>query len=424
MDSKHRTRREFVTQSGVALGGVGLALGVGEAQGRGQNNGEQVLKTGYDLEALIGQPIAEIPTPALLVDLDALERNIKTMADHCRARGVNLRPHGKHFKCPALAHKLVAAGAVGVCAAKLGESEVFVKNGIRDVLITAPVIGARKIQKLLELAAITPEIKVVVDNQQNARDLGAAAVAAGRRLKVLVDISVAPEARGRTGVETPDEAVSLAKVIGAERGLELVGVQAYGGHNQAVQGFESRRAAALAADAQGARSWEAIRKAGFPLSIVSVGGTGTAMIDSGFEGVTEVQPGSYLLFDTSYAAIGGENSDRFDTFEYAGSVITTVISVSAGRPDRAIVDGGTKALTNDHGNPAFKDLRGASMVMGSDEYITIMLRKSSRALKVGDKVEFIPSHSDTNVNLYDRFFGIRNGKVETVWPILARGRSD
>jgi 3-hydroxy-D-aspartate aldolase len=282
MDTKHRTRREFVTQSGVALGGMGLAMGVGEAQGRGQANREQALNMGYDPETLIGQPISEIPTPAMVVDLDALDRNIKTMADHCRGRGVSLRPHGKHFKCPALAHKLVAAGAVGVCAAKLGEGEVFVKHGIRDVLITAPVIGTRKIQKLLELVAISPEVKVVVDEQQNAKDLGAAAVAAGRRLKVLVDISVAPEGRGRTGVETPDEAVALAKVIGAEKGLELVGVQAYGGHNQAVQGFENRKAAALAANAQGARSWEAIRKAGFPLAIVSVGGTGTARIDSGF----------------------------------------------------------------------------------------------------------------------------------------------
>lgn len=424
MDAKHCTRREFVKQSGVALSGVGLAVGVGEAQGRGQGNGEQGVRGGYDLESLIGQPIAEIPTPAFLVNLDAFERNVKTMADHCRSRGVNLRPHGKHFKCPAIAHKLMEAGAIGVCGAKLGEGEVFVKNGIRDVLVTAPVIGRRKIQKLLELAAITPEVKTVIDNPQNARDLGAAAVAAGRRLKVLLDISVAPEARGRTGVETPAEGVALAKVIGAEKGLELVGVQAYGGHNQGIHGFLNRKAAALAANAQGARTWEAIRKAGFPLSIVSVGGTGTAMIDTGFEGVTEVQPGSYILFDTSYASRGGENSDRFDDFVYAGSVITTVISTPAGRPGRVIVDGGTKALTRDSGNPGFKDLQGVDFEPGGDEYATIVLRKPSRELKLGDKVEFIPSHTDTNVNLYDHFFGVRNGKVETVWPILARGRSD
>ena len=424
MDAKHYTRRDFVTQSGVALGGVGLAMGVGEARGRGQDNGEPMSNMGYDPETLIGQPISEIPTPALLVDLDALDRNIKAMADHCRGRGVNLRPHGKHFKCPAIAHRLMAAGAVGVCGAKLGEGEVFVKSGIRDVLVTAPVIGARKIQKLLELVAITPEVKAVIDDPQHARDLGAAAVAAGLRLKVLVDISVAPEGRGRTGVETPGEGVSLAKVIGAEKGLELVGVQAYGGHNQSVHGFENRKAAALAADARGALTWEAIRQAGFPLSIVSVGGTGTSMIDTGFEGVTEVQPGSYILFDTSYAAIGGENSDRFDSFEYASSVITTVISVSPGRPGHAVVDAGTKQISNDHGNPTLKNLQGASFGMGSDEYITLSLRKPNRVLKLGDKVEFFPSHGDTNTNLHDRFYAVRNEKVEAVWPISARGRSD
>jgi D-serine deaminase-like pyridoxal phosphate-dependent protein len=424
MKVKECTRRGFVKQSGVALGGLGLAAGVVQAQNRSANNGQEGTKFGYDLQALVGQPITEIPTPAYLVDMDALERNIKTMQDHCRSRGINLRPHGKHFKSPALAHKLVAAGAIGVCGAKLGEGEVFVKSGVRDVLISAPVIGARKIRMLLDLRGITPEVKTVIDDPQNAKDLGAAAAAAGVRLKVLLDISVAPEGRGRTGVETPEEAVALAKVIGGEKGLELVGVQAYGGHNQSVHGWESRKAAATAANTQGARSWEAVRKAGFPLTIVSVGGTGTAMFDSGFKGVTEVQPGSYLFFDASYASIGGENSETYDTFAFAGSVLTTVISRPQGRPDRVVVDGGTKAMSVDSGNPRFKDLRGADVQMGSDEYATIALRKPSRELKLGDKIEFIPSHSDTNVNLYDNLFCIRNGKVEAVWPVLARGRAD
>lgn len=370
-------------------------------------------------EELLGRPANEIPTPALLVDLDVFEANVRTMADHCRSRGILHRPHGKHFKSPAIAKELVAAGAVGVCGAKLGEGEVFVKGGIRDVLITAPVVGTHKIRTLVELVGITPDIKVVVDNHQNVRDLAAAARSAGRRLKVLVEINVGQD---RTGVDTPEEAVALARVIAAEEGLELKGVQAYAGHNQAIHGFENRRAATIAANERGARSWVAIREAGFPVSIVSVGGTGSAFIDSEFEGVTEVQPGSYIFMDTSYAAIGGEHSDRLEDFQYALTVLTTVIS----RPTagRAVTDGGNKALTTDSGLASLKDLPGVTYRPAGDEYGLLLLRQPSRGLKVGQRVEFIPSHSDTNVNLYDCFFGVRNGTVETVWPIAARGRSD
>jgi D-serine deaminase-like pyridoxal phosphate-dependent protein len=226
----------------------------------------------------------------------------------------------------------------------------------------------------------------------------------------------------RTGVDTPEDAAALALAIARHPSLKLVGVQGYGGHNMHVVGFENRRVAAGGAAERAAAARRAIERAGLPLSILSVGGTGSYDIDPTVPGVTEIQPGSYLFMDAHYASIGGAHTDGFSDFGVSLSVLTTVVS----RPSkgRAITDGGNKALSTDEGQAVPKDLSGVSYRPGGDEYGILSLKMPSRDLQVGDKIEFVCGHCDTTVNLYNVFFGVRKGIVEAVWPIEGRGRCD
>jgi len=372
------------------------------------------------LDAYIGLPIAEIPTPALMIDLDVFERNLATMRDACNGRGWLLRPHAKAHKSPIIARKQLEYGAIGQCAAKLGEAEVLVRAGIRDVLITAPVVGRRKIERLLALHAITPEIKVVADSATNLEEISAAATSRGMRLKVLVEVNVG---QNRTGVDTVEEAVELARLIARQRGLEFVGLQGYGGNNQHIVGFENRRAIELMSVGRVVAARRAIEQAGLRVDILTTGGTGTYNIVTEVPEVTEIQPGSFIFMDTQYSAIGGVNGERFDDFGNALSVYATVISRPA--KGRAITDAGNKALSTDAGSPLPRGIAGVQYLPGGgDEHGVLAIKGADVALGVGDKVEFIPSHCDTTVNLFDVFYAVRNGIVEAIWPIEGRGRTD
>jgi 3-hydroxy-D-aspartate aldolase len=366
----------------------------------------------------IGAPIEELPTPALMIDLDIFERNLATMRDACRTQNGNYRPHGKAHKSATIGKMQLAAGAGGLCAAKLGEAEVFVRGGIRDVLITTAVVGRRKIARLVDLAGRAPEIKVVSDSTRNLDDLSAAAAAAKRSLTVLVDVNVG---QNRTGVDTPADAVAVAQHLAKLPSLTLGGIQAYGGMNMHVAGFQNRRDASVIALDRALAAKSALEKAGFSVPILSVGGTGTYNIDLKVPGVTEIQPGSYIFMDTHYRGIGGEGSEQFTDFGMSLSVLTTVISRARGR---AITDGGNKALSTDESMPAPKGLTGVDYRPGGDEHGILMLRSPNRALEVGEKVEFLPGHCDTTVNLHNVFFAVRKGVVEAVWPVEARGRVD
>lgn len=405
------SRREFLGQSTASLTAVG-ALGVlgGIAP--------EVETTQSPYGEFLRAPIEEIPTPALMIDLDIFERNLKTMQDACRAENGRYRPHGKAHKSATLGKMQLAAGAGGLCAAKLGEAEVFVRGGIKDVLITTAVVGRRKIQRLIALAELAPEIKVVADSTRNLEDLAAAASAAKRKLTVLVDVNVG---QNRTGVDTPAEALAIAKHLTKLPSLTLGGIQAYAGMNMHVVGFQNRRDASMAALDRALAAKSALEQAGFAVPIVSVGGTGTYNIDLKVPGVTEIQPGSYIFMDAHYRSIGGEGSETFSDFGTALSVLTTVISRARGR---AITDGGNKALSTDEAMPAPKDLTGISYRPGGDEHGIIVLKNPNRALEVGEKVEFVPGHCDTTVNLHNVFFAVRKGIVEAVWPVEARGRVD
>jgi D-serine deaminase-like pyridoxal phosphate-dependent protein len=411
METKFPNRRQFFLQSVATIGSMGVA----SRTGRGERSEVSVMQ----YVEYVGLPISEVPTPALLVDLDIFEANLATMARACADRRTQYRPHGKAHKSSLVAKKQLAAGADGLCAGKLGEAEVFVAAGIRDILITTEVVGRRKIGRLVGLARASPEVKVVVDNAENVADLASAAAAEKVRLAVLVDVNVG---QNRTGVDTPEEASDLAQLAARQPSLHFMGVQAYAGNNMHIVGFDNRRAASLRALERAVAAAEAIKRAGLPVAILSVGGTGTYNIDTGFPGVTEIQPGSYIFMDSHYRSIGNEMSEVFSDFGNSLSVLTTVIS----RPSkgRAITDGGNKALSSDAGPPALKDGRGVSYQAGGDEHGVLLLRDPNREFKPGDKVEFVPSHCDTTVNLHNVFFAIRKGTVEAVWPIEARGRVD
>jgi len=266
---------------------------------------------------------------------------------------------------------------------------------------------------------MTPDVKAVVDNEQNVVDLSTAALAAKRRLKVAIDVNVG---QNRTGLGSPEDIVALAQVIGKQKGLEFVGLQGYGGNNQHTVGFDKRKAREVASNERVVAGRTALEKAGFAVRMVSVGGTGTYNIDADYPGVTEIQPGSYIFMDAHYVKIGGRDNPQTYEFGSALSVLTTVISraVSA----RAIVDAGGKALSTDESVPEPIDLTGATYGVAGDEYGALRLDNPSRELKVGDQVRIMPGHCDTTVNLHNVFFAVRNGTVEHVWPIDGRGRTD
>lgn len=411
--ANQRSRRQFVKHTVLAGGALGLA---GPAAHAAPAASEE---STMPYEEFIGLPVAEVPTPALLIDLDIFEKNLSHMSNVCRQRRCAYRPHGKAHKSSLVGKKQIAAGATGLCAGKLGEAEVFVAGGIHDVLITTEVVGRRKIERLMQILKLAPDLKVVADSETNVADLAAAAQTAGVRLAVLVDVNVG---QNRTGVDTPAAAAHIATVIARAPSLRFAGVQAYGGTNMHIVGFENRRSASMAALGRAMDAKAAIEKAGLKVDILSAGGTGTYNIDAGVAGVTEIQPGSYIFMDSHYRGIGSESSDVYDDFGNSLSVMTTVVSRPA--KGRAITDGGNKALSSDAGLATLRDGRGVTFQPGGDEHGILLIKDPARDFRVGDHVEFIPSHCDTTVNLHNAFWAVRKGKIEAVWPIEARGRTD
>jgi len=372
-----------------------------------------------------GAPAAidEIPTPALVLRLDRFERNVEKMAAALRGAGRAFRPHGKTHKCPEIAKRLVAAGAVGTCAAKLSEAEAFAEAGIGGILVTTAVIGTRKIERAVRLAERHPDTILVVDHEQNARDLDAAVAARSRndpplRLKVAIDLLY-----GRTGIEMGAPAVELAQAIDRLPNLELAGLQAYDGGSAHVVGFEARKARSTASMQRAAETRAAIERAGIACPLLTGGSTGTYNIDSQVDGVTELQPGSFVFMDLDYTRIGGADGDVYADFDSALTVLTTVVSQ---RPGTAIVDGGYKAFSTERSfdprlvDPALADVPYA---WAGDEHGRLDLAHAQREVRVGDRLELLVPHCDPTVNLYDRLYAVRGERVEGVWPIAARGMS-
>jgi 3-hydroxy-D-aspartate aldolase len=362
---------------------------------------------------------SEIPTPALLLDLDRLDRNIRKMAAYVKAAGKKLRPHAKTHKCPEIARLQIAAGAVGVCVAKVAEADVMAAAGIRNLLITTEVVGPEKIGRLLKVLERQAETLVVVDNPANVAELGQAVSRAGRVLNVLVDVEVGGR---RTGVEPGEPALDLGRLVMSQSALNLRGLQGYAGHCAHVMGFEERRRASRRWMGRLMKTRDLFAKHGLPVEIVSGGSSGTFNIDTELEGLTELQAGSYCVMDLDYRRIGGKAGPANDEFEMALNVLTTVVSLPS--EELAIVDAGFKAFSTDKPLvPEPVEWPGVEYSWAGDEHGRLTVTQPERRPPLGERIEFFPPHCDPTINLYDRIYAMRGDKVEAVWEVSGRGRS-
>ena len=349
----------------------------------------------------------EIPTPALIIDLLAMDRNIRRMAEFFASGPCKLRPHFKAHKTPEIARRQLAAGScTGLTCATVGEAEIAAAFS-DDILIANEVIGADKCARVAELAK-SIDIKIAVDSDEGLYQIAAAAMATGATVGVLVDVDVGLP---RCGVAPGEPAVALARRVSGTAGVELRGVMGYEGHVVGIDDREKRTARAHEAMERLTSTARLINGAGLGCEIVSAGGTGTYDITGRVEGISEIQAGSYVLMDTAYA--------RLDIpFEQAFSLLGTVISRP--KPGLCVTDSGHKACTQDHGNPGVRDVEGANVLFLSDEHATISIPAESE-IRVGDRVQLWPSHIDPTINLHEMFYVLDGETVVDVWPIAARG---
>jgi D-serine deaminase-like pyridoxal phosphate-dependent protein len=359
----------------------------------------------------LGADKSEIDTPALLIDLDVMEGNIEEMARFFRSVPAGLRPHEKTHKCPIIAHKQIEAGAIGITCAKLGEAEVMVEAGIRDVLVANQVVGEPKVTRLVNLAKHS-DIIVAVDSAGNVRHLADSAKAKGVRLNVLIEVDIG---NNRCGTAPGKPTLDLAMEVASHPSLNLRGLLGYEGFCQNIRSLEERREKAHGAMSKLISAKDILEDAGFGMEIVSAGGTGTHMITGKYPGVTEVEAGSYVFMDATYSKVEG-----LEGFGNALTVLTTVISLP--RPGVAICDAGLKAVTTEFGLPPVVGLMGVDYERASEEHGRLKVEPDSK-IKAGDKIELLVTHCCTNTNLYDSFHCIRDGSLEAVWKISARGKS-
>jgi len=360
-------------------------------------------------------PLEQVDTPALLLDLDAFEHNVARMAGAVAGAGVALRAHAKTHKCPMIARAQIAAGAVGVCCQKVTEAEAMVQGGVGDVLVSNQVVGRAKELRLAALAR-QARVGVCVDDAANVDALSAAAQAFGVELWVLVEINVGAN---RCGVEPGEPAVALARRVAAAPGLRFAGLQAYQGSAQHLRAFAERRAAIERAVALTRETAALLERAGLPCEVIAGAGTGTYAFEAASGLYTELQAGSYVFMDADYAQNLAEDGQRVSEFRHSLFIYATVMSHPM--PDRAVVDAGLKALSVDSGLPWVADRPGVVYERASDEHGKLAVGEGAGPLAVGDKLKLIPGHCDPTVNLYDWIVGVRNDRVECLWPVAARG---
>jgi 3-hydroxy-D-aspartate aldolase len=367
--------------------------------------------------AEIGAPLAEIETPALVVDLDAFDRNIAKMAEFARTAGVRLRPHAKTHKSPAIALKQIAHGAVGQCVQKVGEAEALVRGGVRDILVSNQVVGEKKLRRLAALAA---EAKVALCFDAPEQVDAAARVARdfGVELGGLVEVDVGAE---RCGVAPGRDGATLARRIADTSNLTFRGLQAYHGRAQHMATHQERAQAIASAVDFVRETLDALAAEQLPCEIVAGAGTGTFAFEAASGVYNELQVGSYVFMDTDYARIGGVDGGRYAEFEHSLFVLATVMSAPAS--DRAIVDAGLKSYSAEKGPPWVHGREDVEVVAVSDEHGKLRLGPKAERLRLGDRVWLIPGHCDPTVNLHDWYVGVRRGRVEALWPIAARGAS-
>jgi D-serine deaminase-like pyridoxal phosphate-dependent protein len=358
----------------------------------------------------VGRPLADLDTPALLLDLDAFDQNVATMAGRLRSRGVQWRPHAKAFKSPAIAHALRRAGAIGVTVAKVSEAEVMAAGGVDDILIAHLVVGPSKTARLAALQR-QADVKVTVDHPAHVAPLGQAAREAGVSIGVLIDVDLGMK---RCGVASPAEAAALARQVAATPGLRFDGVMGYEGHTLLIPEPEAKRAAVTEAIGRLTTAREAVEAAGHPCRIVSAGGTGSYQITSELSGVTELQCGGGVFACRYYTELC-----KIEGHRPALTVLATVVGHPA--PDRAVLDAGLKSMSEHRTPPILPNYPDCRIISLSAEHATVQLDPASM-LEIGEKVAVIPGYSDFTFVLHDRVLGHRGGRVESAWDLLGRGK--
>jgi 3-hydroxy-D-aspartate aldolase len=374
-------------------------------------------EVGYDIPAAIGMDEKDIQTPCLVLDLDALERNIKKMGDYARKHGMRHRAHGKMHKSVDVAklqHSL--GGAVGICCQKVSEAEAFARGGIKDILVSNQVRDPAKIDRLARMPKYGARIIVCVDDVANVADLSAAAVQHGTMLECLVEIDCGA---GRCGVTTAAAVLDIARAIAAAPGLKFTGIQAYQGAMQHLDSYEDRKAKLDIAIAQVKEAVEALKKEGLEPELVSGGGTGSYYFESKAGVYNELQCGSYAFMDADYGRIKDKNGLRIDQGEWENALFILTSVMSHAKPDKAICDAGLKAQSVDSGLPFIYGRDDVKYVKCSDEHGVIEDPKG--VLMINEKLRLVPGHCDPTCNVHDWYVGVRNGKVECLWPVTARG---
>ncbi len=359
----------------------------------------------------IGRPKEDLDTPVVLVDLDVMERNIDQMVQIIvKDAGVRWRPHTKAMKSPELAKKLLEAGASGITCAKLGEAEVMAAAGISDILVANQIVGPLKIGRLVKLRH-DADVIVLVDNEENIEALDRSACAEGVTVPVLVEVNVGMD---RAGVEPGEPVLQLAQKIANCKGLEFAGLQTWEAHALEITPLTEKERIVADAVEKFVASAELCRSRGIPVDILSCGGTGTYWISAVQPGITEIEAGGGIFCDIRYRTNFGVEHD------YALTVFSTVTS----RPTatRLICDAGRKTMSADAGTPTPIDVPGVESVGLSAEHGTVQFSEPTPQPAVGDRIEFVVGYSDTTIFMHDFLYGIRDGVVETVWPLLGRGK--
>jgi D-serine deaminase-like pyridoxal phosphate-dependent protein len=352
----------------------------------------------------------DVDTPALLVDLDALEANIARISAACRRSGINWRPHTKGIKVPQIARKLIDAGAIGITCAKLGEAEVMAARGFSDILIANQIVGPQKIARLVALRPKS-DVMIAVDCRENVAAIADAARAAGVTIRVVIEVNMG---MNRAGVEPGAGCLALARFIATQKGVRFAGLMGWEGQTAGIPDQKTKEAAVRAAVSAIVQTAEMCREAGLPVDIVSCGGTGTYWISAAQPGITEIQAGGGVFCDVHYA------KDFGVAHPYALTIMTTVTSRPT--PNRIVCDAGKKTMSSDAAVPEPLGLGTLRSVRLSAEHGAVELETPSETPRVGDRLEWVVGYSDTTVHLHDDIYATRRGRIEAVWPIVGRGR--
>ncbi|MCY4051408.1 MAG: DSD1 family PLP-dependent enzyme [Gammaproteobacteria bacterium] len=377
------------------------------------------LEVGYDVPAAIGMDESEIQTPCLILDLDALERNITKMGDYAKNHGMRHRVHGKMHKSVDVA-KLQErlGGSVGVCCQKVSEAEVFARGGITDILVSNQVRDPAKLERLARLPSFGARTIVCVDDLKNVSDLSDAAQRNNNQIECLVEIDCGA---GRCGVSNSQDVVTIAKAIDSAPGLKFTGIQAYQGAMQHIDSYEERKEKIDIAVGMVKEAVVALEEAGLKAELVTGGGTGSYYFETDSGVYNELQCGSYAFMDADYGRILDKQGNRIDQGEWENALFILTSVMSHAKSDKAICDAGLKAQSVDSGLPVVFGRNDVEYIKCSDEHGVIS--DPDGVLKINEKVRLVPGHCDPTCNVHDWYVGVRGGKVETLWPVSARGKA-